>query len=108
MVSNRNASFENMSIDEKLGNINISIENILKDDRGKYKDINYEDLFLNFISEDDVKKYRDRTHCFRHGSNKSLKEREELIEKQKIFLINYGLVILNTISNYDFENKESK
>lgn len=85
LVSNRKVSFENMSIDEKLCNINISIENILKNDKDKYKDIDYKDFFLNFISEDDVKKYRDKTHCFRHGSNKSLKEREELTEKQKYF-----------------------
>ena len=99
IVSNRNADFESMSIDEKLENINISIENILKDGNNKFKNIDYNNLFQDFISEEDVKKYRKSTHCFRHGSDESLKERRVFSENQKIFLINYGLIILNTINN---------
>ena len=102
-VSTRDSRFINMTLDEKLENINQALENVLKIN-GKYIDIDSEEWFCNVVSEENIKDYRKLTHCFRHGEGSSLAERKGYSENQKIFLINFGITILNAI----IKSKEAK
>ena len=95
-VSSRNMSFINMEVDEKIDSLNRAIENILKNDK-KYIKTDSSFLFLNFITDDQIREYRTLTNCFRHGSDEMIKERAKYTEAQKVFLINYGLTICNSL-----------
>ena len=53
-ISTRQASFNNMSIDEKLAEIANLIENLLKKD-GKFVSVDYNSVCLGFITDDSVK-----------------------------------------------------
>ena len=96
IVSIRDAKFEDMTFDEKIGNINIALENVLKKN-DKYINVDSDKMFCGFITNDSIKNFRNMTHCFRHGEEKSLNERNNISKEQKSFLINYGITILNTI-----------
>lgn len=95
-ISNRNADFIAMSSDEKLGEINNAIENLLKVEE-KWQKIDYATETYNFISDDIVTSYRKLTHSFRHATEKSLRERECFSDNQKEFLINYGITICDIV-----------
>lgn len=95
-ISNRDASFNDMSTNEKLESISNLIENMLKKD-GKFIKVNYSSICLNYISDDNVKDYRKKLNCFRHGSTDSINERKAYSEEQKSFLIDYGIIIINAI-----------
>lgn len=56
-----------MDIDEKIGYLNMAIENILIVNK-KYIQVDSNKLFLNLITNEDIINYRKVTHCFRHGS----------------------------------------
>lgn len=105
-ISNRNADFILMSEDEKLEEINNVIENILKINN-KWADIDYKNESFDFISNDSVIKYRKLIHCFRHGSEDSIKEREKISKNQKEFLINYGITICELLLNAIRNKNES-
>lgn len=105
-ISNRGASFTNMSTDEKLAEIANLIESFLKKD-GKFLELKYSDVCFNFITDSDVKGYRKTMHCFRHATEEAMIERESFTKEQKYFLINYGLIILNTIHTL-LGNEEKK
>ena len=96
LVSTRNAKFDQMAEDEKLQNINIAIEYMLKE-KGKYIKFDYSNVFLGFIEEADVINYRNLTHCFRHADEENINKRNCFSIDQKIFLINYGLTICMSI-----------
>lgn len=91
-ISTRGAAFDNMSSHEKLKEIANYLENNLRVNK-KYLSID-EDRMLNLITNDSVKKYRSILQCYRHSSNESLKEREELKARER-FLIYYGVAIIN-------------
>lgn len=95
-ISTRQASFDNMTIDEKLAEIANLIENMLKKN-GKFISPNYTSICFDYITNDMVKSYRKKLHCFRHSSDEALKERNAYSEEQKNFLIDYGLVIVKVI-----------
>lgn len=95
-ISNRQSSFNNMSTDEKLAEIANLIENMLKKD-GKFLSIDYSSVCFDYIDVDDVKRYRNKLQCFRHSSDESVAERASYTNEQKLFLINYGLVIIKAI-----------
>lgn len=95
-ISKRDASFQEMSEDEKLAEIVNLIENMLKDN-GKYKQLNYIDLCGEFINDEIIKSYRKQLQCFRHSSESSIKEMEGFNKKQKDFLIDFGIVIMKAI-----------
>lgn len=97
LVSTRNAKFDEMADDEKLENINIAIEHLLKE-KQKYIDFDYEKAFLGYITKDDVIKYRNETHCFRHASE-NIEKRNTYSKNNKKFLANYGLTICMAILN---------
>lgn len=95
-ISTRQASFINMSIDEKLAEIANLIENLLKKD-GKFASVDYDSACYGFITDDSVRKYRTKLHCFRHSADESLKERSLYSEIQKNFLVDYGLTIIKVV-----------
>lgn len=95
-ISNRQASFQNMSMDEKLAEIANLIENMLKKN-GKFLSPDYSQICFDYINEDTIKRYRKKIQCFRHSSSQSISERESFTKEQKIFLIDFGLTVLKVI-----------
>lgn len=72
-LSNRSASFCNMSTDEKLAEITNLIENLLKRN-GRFVDVDYSKVCFDYITENDIKSYRKKMHCFRHATEEALAE----------------------------------
>ena len=95
-ISNRQASFTNMSTDEKLAEIVNLIENLLKKDK-KFILLDYSKVCCGFITNDVVKDYRKKMQCFRHCSDEAIRERKKYSEEQKNFFIDYGLIIVKVI-----------
>lgn len=95
-ISNRQASFDNMSTDEKLAEIANLIENLLKKN-GKFITPDYSKICFGFISDDAVTRYRKKMHCFRHATDEAIAERNSYSEEQKNFFIDYGLTIVKVI-----------
>lgn len=95
-ISNRQASFNDMSTDEKLESIANVIENMLKKE-GTFIKPDYSSICFDYISDDDVRTYRKKLQCFRHATNESIDERKNYSEEQKSFLIDYGIIIIKSI-----------
>jgi hypothetical protein len=95
-ISNRQASFNSMSIDEKLAEIANLIENMLKKN-GKFITPDYQTVCFEYISNDIVTNYRKRMHCFRHSTAEAIAERKSYSEDQKNFFVDYGLTIVKAI-----------
>lgn len=95
-ISNRNASFDNMSTDEKLAEIANLIENLLKKN-GKFISPDYSSICLDFVSNDSVTSYRKKMQCFRHPSEEAIAERKTFTEVQKSFFVDYGLTLVKVI-----------
>lgn len=95
-ISNRHASFEKMSTDEKLAEIANLIENMLKE-KDKFLVLDYSKVCFDYINDDTIKKYRKQLHIFRHSSEEALSERKKYSNEQKLFMIDYGLTIINVI-----------
>lgn len=95
-ISNRQASFNNMSTDEKLAEIANLIENLLKKS-GKFITPNYSELCCDYLSDTIVTSYRKKMHCFRHATDEAIAERKLYSEKQKNFFVDYGLTIVKAI-----------
>lgn len=95
-ISNRQASFNNMSVDEKLAEIANLIENLLKKN-GKFITPDYSKICFEYISNDIVTSYRKKMHCFRHATQEAIAERASYSEEQKSFFVDYGLTILKVV-----------
>ena len=95
-ISNRQASFNNMSVDEKLAEIANLIENLLKKN-GKFITTDYSKICFEYISNDIVASYRKKMHCFRHATQEAIAERASYSEEQKNFFVDYGLTILKVV-----------
>lgn len=95
-ISNRQASFNNMSVDEKLAEIANLIENLLKKN-GKFITPDYSKICFEYISNDIVASYRKKMHCFRHATQEAVAERASYSEEQKNFFVDYGLTILEVV-----------
>lgn len=95
-ISNRQASFTDMSIDEKLAEIVNVIENLIKKD-GKINSLDYSKVCCGFITDDVVRDYRKKMQCFRHGSDEAMRERKTYSVEQKNFFAHYGLTIVKAI-----------
>ena len=85
-----------MSTDEKLAEIANLIENLLKKN-GKFITLEYSSICFDFISNSSVTSYRNKMQCFRHSTDESIIERSKFSEKQKSFLVDYGLTIVKAI-----------
>lgn len=95
-ISNRQASFNNMSVDEKLSEIANLIENLLKKDN-KFIALDYSKICFSYVTNEMVTKYRKQMHCFRHASSEAIEERKAFTEEQKSFLVDFGLTIVKVI-----------
>lgn len=95
-ISNRQASFNNMSTDEKLSEIANLIENMLKKN-GRFITPDYSSICFDYISNETVTNYRKKMHCFRHATDEAIAERNSYSEEQKNFLVDFGLTIVKTI-----------
>lgn len=95
-ISNRQASFNNMSTDEKFAEIANLIENSLKKN-GKFITPDYSKICFDYIANDIVTRYRKKMHCFRHATDEAIAERNSYSQDQKNFFVNYGLAIINVI-----------
>ncbi|MCR3906682.1 MAG: hypothetical protein NUK62_06655 [Tenericutes bacterium] len=98
VISTRGAEFTAMSMDEKLQNIRDAYEHLVSL-QGGYDSINYEELFMGYITEANLREYSRKLHCFRHGKLEALSERTSLTEEQKTYMINFGIVVINRINN---------
>ena len=95
-ISNRQASFNNMSTDEKLAEIVNFIENLLKID-GSFITLDYSEICFEYISDNIVTNYRNKMQCFRHATVEAIAERNSYTEEQKDFFVDYGLTIVKVI-----------
>lgn len=95
-ISNRQASFNNMSTDEKLSEIANLIENMLKKD-GTFITPNYSSICFDYISNETVTNYRKKMQCFRHATREAIEERNSYSEEQKSFFVDFGLTIIKVI-----------
>lgn len=95
-ISNRSASFSEMATDEKIAELNNMIENLLKKD-GKYIKLDYSSIAFSFLDDEKIREYRKVTQCFRHKTEESIAEKNSYTDLQKQFLIDYGILIVNTI-----------
>ena len=95
-ISNRNASFNNMSIDEQLAEIANLIEHMLKQN-GKFVSLDYSSVCFNYLDETDITRYRKKMHCFRHSTAEAIAERKQYSDEQKSFFVDYGLTIVKVI-----------
>ena len=95
-ISNRQASFNNMSIDEKLAEIANLIENLLKK-KGNFVQLDYSQVCFGYVTNEMITNYRKQMQCFRHATDSSIAERKNFTEDQKNFLIDYGLTIVKVI-----------
>lgn len=98
-VSTRSAEFNNMSPDEKLEAICNSIEYLLKPHKksDNFIILDYTET-CDYLSDEIVRKYRNKLECFRHSTEDDINKRASYTNNQKEFLIDYGLMILNYIN----------
>lgn len=95
-ISNRQASFNNMSTDEKLSEIANLIENMLKKN-GHFIKLDYSSICFDYILNENVTSYRKKMQCFRHASSEAIAERSSYSEEQKNFFVDFGLTIIKVI-----------
>ena len=57
----------------------------------------YPKICFDYISNDVVKSYRKKMHCFRHATDDAISERKTYSEEQKSFFVDYGLTIVKVI-----------
>lgn len=95
-ISTRNASFQEMALDEKLQEIANLIENMLKEN-GKFITLDYASFAFEYLSDEKIKKYRKQMQCFRHSSEEAVAERSGYTDAQKNFFVDFGIVIVKTI-----------
>lgn len=104
-ISTRQASFEMMSVDERIKEIANLIENMLKKDE-KFIELDYSSITFDYISDELIRKYRKQIQCFRHSTGESLKERNQYTTEQKNFFIDLGLTIIKVIYDLTQNNVE--
>lgn len=96
MVSTRGATFDQMDLDERLCVLSDVIENLLSKN-SKFVNVDSDKVFCGLITNDEIKAFRKKMHCFRHGKEESIEERKQYSKQQKEFLANYGLTICMSI-----------
>ncbi|WP_322008108.1 hypothetical protein [Clostridium butyricum] len=72
-ISTRNAQFNEMAIDEKLKEIGNLIEYLLKRNN-KFITLDYDDIFLGFINENDIKSLRKKFNALGTQHKKALRK----------------------------------
>lgn len=97
-ISTRQASFTEMTTDEKLKEISNLIENLLKQN-GRYIKLDYNSITLGLLNEEHIKDLRGKLNCYRHSTFDSLEERKNHSKNQKQFMIEFGITICGLIHN---------
>lgn len=95
-ISLSSIDYINFTDDGKIRYLNEAIEFLLKDQNGKYVEIN-EDMFFGLISNNNCKEYRKKTQIFRHQTKCDIENRNNLKDYEKNFLVNYGETIVNRL-----------
>ena len=103
IISNRDASFNDMSENEKLETICNAIEYYLKNDREKFDKYIFSEK-LNIINNEMICQFRKTIQCFRHASKKDINERDSYNSFEKDLMIRYGLFIIETIQKKQSNN----
>ena len=96
-VSIGKGELHTLELNQQLALLNNTIEYLLKEKNG-YKPISKE-VFYGFIGEDEVKKFRNDTQIFRHGSNQAISERNSWSDNMKSFYVRLGIIIITNIYN---------
>lgn len=104
-ISVRDSDWESQTDDEKLRMIADLIENLLKQDNGKFISLSDDD-FYGFFSNDLLKELRKQLQIFRHSNNYSIESRKKFNEEKKQFLIHLGVVLVIRI-NQVLKEKDS-
>ena len=87
--------FNELSDDAKLEAICNSIEYLLKKSQ-KFIRID-ENKYFYLISNDNISNLRKTLQCYRHATEDDIKMREKVDKTQKLFLIRYGIMIIETL-----------
>ncbi|WP_270322165.1 hypothetical protein [Weissella confusa] len=98
--------FKALSDDEKLRELANLIEYMLyvpKGSKGTYQKIP-DNLFLGYIDVEQVARFRTSQQMFRHSSQRSVEERQSLSAKDKKYLVNLGITLIDRINDYIIEN----
>lgn len=93
-ISVRNAKFTEMTNNEKLQTIRNAFENIGKNGK-KYIEIDYALISNGLITNNMILSFQKDLQCFRHGEASMIEKRESFSEESKLFMIDYGILILN-------------
>ena len=94
-ITNEDKSFNALNEDSKLEAICNSIEYLLKKNND-FIEIDCSKYF-DLISNENIAKLRKTLQCYRHATKEDIEMREKIDEKQKLFLIKYKIVIIETI-----------
>lgn len=100
LVSPNNNEFNNMTLDEKLAQIRNVFSYIGKDEKGKYIDLEIDKISKDYVTKQQLQKYQNELQCFRHGEKDMVEKRNEYTDEQKMFLIDFGLSIINATERY--------
>lgn len=95
-LSTSDKKFSLLEKREKLETLVKTIENLLKKPSGDFININ-ENLLLNILNNEMIKKYRQQNWFIRHGNEDALSEGKKLSEDELDFLIDFGIVICGRI-----------
>lgn len=96
-ITNDDKSFNELSEDSKLEAICNSIEYLLKKNQ-KFIEVDCSRYF-DLISNENITILRKILQCYRHATEEDIKMRKKIDKTQKLFLIRYGIMIIETILN---------
>ena len=103
-VSINDSAFLAKNTDEQLQDLCNGVELLLKDGK-QFKSLDYNKYCFGFVTDDIITYFRKKTQAFRHTSKDSFEERKRFSEHQKVFLVDYGIMLLQTIlSIKDWDN----
>lgn len=104
-ISTRSSDFYTMKTDEQIQEISNLIENMLKKD-GEFIKAEYNEIAFDYINDEQIKKYRKQTQCFRHSTDEAIEERKKFTQDQKMFLIQYGILVITIIYNLLYKDNQ--
>lgn len=102
IISVRNAEFDNMTLNERLSELNKLLENLLTKDN-KYFEVDYDQIFFERFNGESIKQYRKDTHIFRHASEEAVTRVKSMSDKEKAFLVDLGMFYSIHIYNTLYE-----
>lgn len=104
IVSTSNKEFCNMPLDEKLEQIRNVFSYIGKTENGKYINLNIDVISKGYVTKQQLLDYQNELQCFRHGEKDMVDKRKNYTDEQKMFLIDFGLMLINSTERYINKN----